>query len=194
MEKDDVATVSVKIYALIKDLEPEMRKRAISAALTLVGDNDGFFTLTKKPKVDEESRGQDLAEVTSEYPQKVKIWMRNYSITKAQLDEVFHFENGEIAIIASDLPGSTDSKKTIAAYVLVGVATFIKSGETKFDDKSGRETCTKFGCYQPSNHTGILKNIGNELTGSKDAGWSLTGPGLKFGAELIKSIAAPKSV
>ena len=45
------------------------------------------------------------------------------------------------------------------------------------------------GCFDGSNHALYMKGKGNVLGGSKDAGWTLTGPGLKAGAELVKKLA-----
>ena len=33
-----------------------------------------------------------------------------------------------------------------------------------------------------------MKKPGNILSGSKDSGWTLTGPGLKAGADLVKAL------
>lgn len=193
MPKPDVAAITMKIHALIKDLDSEMRARAISAALTLVGDKAAVVGTTTKSKEDNTDDNSASERAASTIHPKVRIWMKSHGVTQSQLDEVFHTEGDEVSIIASDLPGANGAKKTIEAYVLVGIAKFLQSGEAKFDDKSGRDACNKFGCYQGTNHATILKNKGNELTGSKKGGWSLTGPGLKFGAAVIKSIASPET-
>jgi hypothetical protein len=37
-----------------------------------------------------------------------------------------------------------------------------------------------------------MKDKGNKIAGSKDAGWKLTAPGLVHGATLIKEVTASK--
>jgi hypothetical protein len=66
----------------------------------------------------------------------------------------------------------------------------IKTGDAKFDDKSGREACEKVGCYGRTNHATYMSKPGNVLSGSKENGWSLTGPGLKAGADLVKELTS----
>lgn len=60
---------------------------------------------------------------------------------------------------------------------------------SSFDDKSARAQCQSSGCYDHTNHATYMKDKGNDLAGSKDKGWSLTNPGLKAGAMLVKQIA-----
>ena len=91
-------------------------------------------------------------------------------------------------------PGKNGKEKTINAYVLTGVSAFLQTGETKFDDKTARDVCKTMGCFNEGNHAYYLKGRGNVLGGSKDSGWTLTGPGLKLGAELIRNLAGEKKL
>src|SRR5262245_59372781 len=115
--------------------------------------------------------------------------MRTYGITSAQLSHVFHLDGGTSEVIASEAPGKNGKEKTINAYVLTGISAFLQSGEAKFDDKTARDVCKLMGCFNEGNHAYYLKGKGNALGGTKDSGWTLTGPGLKSGAELVKALA-----
>lgn len=72
--------------------------------------------------------------------------------------------------------------------MLVGIAKLLSSGDPSFDDKSARALCETSGCYDSANHAASLRDKGNEFTGTKDKGWTLTTPGLKRGAILIKEL------
>ena len=61
--------------------------------------------------------------------------------------------------------------------------------ERKLTDKEGRAACTKYACYQANNHATIMKDAKTVLTGDKSKGWTVTGPGLKAAAALVKEIA-----
>jgi hypothetical protein len=74
--------------------------------------------------------------------------------------------------------------------VLTGISQLIATGDPKFDDKAARAVCKSMGCLDESNHTYNMKGKGNLLGGSKDSGWTLTGPGLKSGAELVKGLSS----
>jgi hypothetical protein len=113
--------------------------------------------------------------------------MKKYSVTEEQLGHVFHGQNAEV--IAAEAPGKNAKQKTINAYVLTGVSSLIATGEATFDDKTARAVCKSMGCMNETNHATYMKDKGNVLGGSKNAGWMLTGPGLKSGADLVKELA-----
>ena len=70
---------------------------------------------------------------------------------------------------------------------MTGLAEFLRTGEAKFTDKAARDICRKLGCYDANNHAVYIKRPGNILSGNKDAGWTLTGPGQKAATELVKA-------
>ena len=183
MTKLDLPAVSTKLYELLEPLDPPMRKRAIKAVLTMLGDDDSDIEpdKTNKQKPDD---GGDL-----DLPAKARNWMKTYRVTQDQLDHVFHVENGVADVISAKAPGKNGKEKTINSYVLAGVAALLQSGEPKFDDKAGRAVAEKLGCYSSGNHATYMKDKGNVLSGSKEGGWSLTGPGLKAGADLVRAAA-----
>jgi hypothetical protein len=177
----DIPAVTTELYNLLKPLDPSERKRVIKAALAMLGD-DPADVETKKPKNDEPD-DDDTA-----LPAKAKAWMKRYDVTEEQLGHVFHIDGGS-EVIAAEAPGKSIKQKTINAYVLTGISSLISTGEARFDDKTARKVCKNMGCLSETNHATHIKEKGNVIGGSKDAGWTLTGPGLKAGAELVKGLA-----
>jgi hypothetical protein len=86
------------------------------------------------------------------------------------------------------LLGRNKKEQTYNAYVLVGIGQLLLTGDASFDDRAARSLCEKFGCYNSANHSTHLREKGNEFTGTKERGWTLTAPGLKRGADLIKDM------
>jgi hypothetical protein len=173
----DVPKIASQIYALLQPLESDARKLAIAGALAMLGEQM-MTTGTQK----EDNAGGDDA---TEYPRKATQWMKQNGVTSEQLSHVFH--DGEI--IAATLPGSSKKEKTVATYILCGIGNILKTGEPKFEDAAARETCQRHSCFDLSNHSGIIRASRNLFTDSKDAGWTLTAPGLKQGADLVKQLA-----
>jgi hypothetical protein len=93
------------------------------------------------------------------------------------LQRVYHFENGSIAVIAPELPGTSNRQKTANAYLLQGFGEFLRSGSPKFSDKDARQLCLHYGTYDSPNHANSLKELKQEMIGSKGEGWTLTMPG-----------------
>jgi hypothetical protein len=170
------------LYDLLEPVDPADRKKAIRAALTMLGEGGdaGLGDDQKKQRDD----GDD-----SSLPQKTRQWMQTYGITAAQLEQVFHVASGSAEVIAHEAPGANTKQKTINAYVLAGISQLLATGEARFDDKAARAVCKSMGCYNEGNHATYIKDKGNVVGGSKDAGWTLTGPGLKAGADLVKGLA-----
>jgi hypothetical protein len=188
MAKIDIPSVASKLYELLEPLEPPMRKRAVKATLTMLGDDDvDLESENPKGKRTEETDGGADG---SDLPRKVQTWMKSHSVSEDHLHHTFHIENGKVELIAGESPGKTGKERTINAYVLAGLTQFLETGETKFDDKGARAVCKSLGCLDESNHAYNLKGKGNLIGGTKDSGWMLTGPGLKAGAELVKSMAS----
>jgi hypothetical protein len=187
MAPSDIPTVASKLYELLEPIEPLLRKRAIKAALTMLGDDD------VDPRVEnrraKQNEVEDDAAEGNDLPRKVQVWMKSYSVSDDHLQPNFHIENGKVELIASGSPGKNGKERTINAYILTGLTKFLETEEAKFDDKSARATCKALGCLDDSNHAYNLKGKGNLIGGTKDSGWTLTGPGLKAGAELLKSMA-----
>jgi hypothetical protein len=164
-------------------LESEERQRVIQASLTLLGE--GSFKSAPKVDDEEDSRVGDGEGVTA----RARSWMRQNGLVLEQLNDVFHFGPDGVEIIASEIPGNTNRDKVRNAYVLLGVARFLASGEPKFDDKAARVLCERYGFYDQTNHMKYMKG-GNEFTGSKRAGWTVTAPGLKHAAVVIKRLTS----
>ncbi|WP_188929487.1 hypothetical protein [Puia dinghuensis] len=181
MEKPKITETTSKIVELLEPFEALERQRIVQASLTLLGD-----TMISPPNTD--TQPGDDAPGEASVSSQAKIWMKQNLVSGDDLQLVFHLADGRADVIASEIPGKDGKAKTINAYMLQGLASFLTSGIPKFDDKSARALCARYGCYSAANHSVYIKAVGNKLTGSKDSGWTLTSPGLKYAAELVKGL------
>jgi hypothetical protein len=129
---------------------------------------------------------QDDAELGTLSP-RARSWMSQHGVSAVELQQIFHVADGEVEVIAT-VPGRNKKNQTYNAYVLTGLSQFLATGTPAFTDKAARALCEASGCYDRANHAVHMKEKGNEFTGSKDKGWTLTAPGLKRAAELIKEL------
>ena len=182
MVTPDLPTLTINLYKLLEPHEPEVRQRAIKAAMVMLGgDVQAGSPQSEEPAEDE---GGPV------FTAKVKSWMKTHSISRDQLGHVFHLDGGACEVLPTEAPGNNGKEKTINAYVLTGISAFLQTGEAKFEDKAGRDACRAMGCFNEGNHAYYLKGRGNVIGGTKDSGWTLTGPGLKLGADLVKKLAS----
>ena len=115
--------------------------------------------------------------------------MKQNSVSTEELDQVFHF-NSDGSFDLLNAPGKSKKQQTLNTYILTGLGKYLASGGDRgFDDATARQFCETIGCYDQANHAVHLKNRGPEFTGDKHKGWSLTNPGVKRGAALVKEVA-----
>lgn len=167
------------IVDVLSPLSPEERARLMRAAMVLLGDD---LPLKSSAAIASTDNAGALT-----LPPRASAWMKQNAITEDQLQEAFHIADGIVEVIGT-LPGNSKKEQTYNAYILSGIAQLLLKGDPFFDDKAARELCSQAGCYDSGNHSAHLGARGNEFTGSKSKGWTLTQPGLKRGAEIIKQM------
>ena len=163
-------------------LDPEERRRAVQAAMTLLGETP----VTLRRADDDRNENEDVAEGL---PPRVAAWMRQAT---------FRWRSSSIPSTSQKVrlrsshkfPGKIGERRsaTLTCWQ-VGVANFLRTDEQRFDDAEARALCERCGAFDPTNHAKYMKG-GNEFTGSRERGWTLTMPGLKAAADLIKEISA----
>jgi hypothetical protein len=185
MAKKTITEVLGIIVGELTPLTSEERQRVIQASLTLLGEGTPA-KVAKSSSNEQQDDGEDL----SNLPTRAQSWIRQNGLSLEQIHQVFHLSDGGADVIASEIPGKRNREKVRNAYVLLGIARLLSPGDAKFDDKAARALCETSGFYDHTNHVKYLKG-GNEFTGSKDKGWSLTSPGLKHGAMLVIELTKP---
>lgn len=180
VKKDTHVSIVGKIVEVLSPLTSEERRRIITASLALLGENS--------PSGEVPGNGDSGDTEAPSLPVKVQTWMKQNDISAEEIQSVFFLADGTTEVIASEIPGKGKKDKTYNAYILTGIAKFLSTGTPNFDDKAARALCISAGCMDDSNHASHLKNKGNEFTGSKERGWTLTAPGLKRGAALVKEL------
>jgi hypothetical protein len=175
-------TLAEIVGTIVDELTPlgsEDRKRAIHAAMTLLGE--------EAIKASTASATKDEPDNLNTFSPRVRTWMRQSDLSLDALQLAFHVEEGAVEIIA-EIPGRNNKEKVRNAYILTGIASFLQTGEQRFDDAAARGLCERVGIYDGTNHSKYMK--GSEFTGSRERGWTITIPGLKAGAALIKGIGS----
>lgn len=172
------------VVRALKPLDFAERRRTVEAAMHYLGE-------APVTKLDLPSNGspEETPSNMAGIPQTAVTWAKQNNITADEIDQVFHFgANGTFDI--HDAPGKTKKEKTLNTYILTGLGKWLASGEASFDDALARNFCTLIGCYDAANHASHLKDYkGPEFTGDKNKGYTLTTPGKKKGASLVKELA-----
>jgi hypothetical protein len=173
------------VGTIVDELTPlssEERQRVIQASLALLGEAP---IQASRTGINEQRDGDQNIE---SLPDRAKTWARQNDLSLEQLQQVFHVSDDGVEVIAAEIPGKTYRERVRNAYVLLGIASLLSSGNAKFDDKAARVLCEASGFYDRTNHMKFMKG-GNEFIGTKDKGWTLTPPGRKRGATLVAELS-----
>lgn len=175
-----------KLVHVLEPLSPDDRQRAIAATLVLFGQPTPTSREIAAIKGGVTEVQHDLGDDLSP---KAVAWAKKNGVTRELLDHVFAIDADSVDVIAGSMPDTGKRKQTVQAYILCGLASFLKSGDVAFADNDARALCNKVGCYDIANHGAYIKGFSNLIHGSKGAGWKLTNPGLIEAAQIIKRLA-----
>ncbi|MBK8009409.1 MAG: hypothetical protein IPK23_14055 [Rhizobiales bacterium] len=160
---DKTSDVVGKVVSLLTPLSSEERKRAVAAALMILGEG-------AQPVVLDGGEDDNVGGTASAMSARARSWAKQNKLSDDELQQVFDISGAEVAIIAAEIPGKNTAEKTVNSYVLSGVSSFLLSGDPSFTDKAGRDTCEALGCYDYTNHAKYMKAKGNKFSGTKDKG------------------------
>lgn len=183
--------ITAKIYDLLEPLDALTRSKVLQAALALLGEHTVLEASPVPPGAALPTGGASVASSRHVSGPKAQAWIRKHGLTDAQLEQVFHFDNDQVEMIAIP-PGETNREKTINAYILIGAQHLLLQDEAKFTEGNAVAACKNLGCHDSANHAQTRSKFGNKISGSKDGGYVLTVPGLDQAAALIKELTASK--
>lgn len=171
-----------QIIEILEPLSPEVRRRNIKAILAYFSDE--AFVPPANGGPHSMGDGQEGAHFAPEIAARLK----QNGISFDDVAHVFEFRKGvPFRILA--LSGKSKKAQTLAMYLLVGLGTFLETGQRDFTDATARGHCEDYGCYDQGHHAQYLEDKHPGFTGKKDSGWLLTVPGIKIAAEIVKEIA-----
>lgn len=176
------------VYELLFPLKTEERYRVWTATMALLGDTAP--PAATQPLVTGDPIENARSAEPSRFGDKANSWMRQHQVSNEQLDQLYHIDNGSVELIATNVPGKSLRIKTINCYLLAGIRSLLATDEAKFADREAIEFCHLTNAYDKNNHTTNRTAVGNRASGDRASGFTLTVPGLRDAAKLIKEMGA----
>jgi hypothetical protein len=180
------AELSLEIYNILVPFESDVRQRVIQSALTLLGET-AFTPVGRSTALQSAVTGFDDVRVG---PKAMK-WVQKHAVSREMLDEIYHFTDGDVDIIASSVPGASKREMTVNCYLLSGIRGLLKGDVPSLDETETIAVCRRLTAYDKNNHTANRQSVGNKVSGTKPT-FTLTGPGETAAAELIKQMTSSK--
>ena len=187
-EPVDILAAASTLYRTLHPLTAEERRKAMNGALALLGD-PALTTMHDLRAADGVGASAVHPTATSHtgLSAEAQKWLKRFDLTLEQLENVLTIEGqGTKPFTLPDGVGTSSRERTQAAYLLQGIAALFGTGRASFTDEAARQFCVRLGCYDPTNHAKHVKSMRGRHTGSKDAGYTLTQPGLTAAAALLK--------
>ncbi len=182
------AELALEIYKLLSPHPSEVRLRAVQSAMTSLGESGALPTkvLGTLGQSDTELSELNLG------PRATK-WAQRNGISRAMLEEVFHFLDGRVELTASSVPGASRREMTANCYLLTGLRGLLGSDTPSFDDGDAISECKRMAAYDKNNHTANRQSVGNKMSGTRPK-FTLTGPGETAAAELVKQMTVSREL
>ena len=119
-------------------------------------------------------------------------WMRRSGLDPKNLQSLFSLGIDDIDLVAEAVPGSNKKDRMRSVLLLKGIAAYLGSGAARITHEQIKEACLHYDAYDSTNFSKYLKSLSSEISGTKEAGYTLSARGLTAGTELVKEILAPK--
>jgi hypothetical protein len=185
------AELALEIYKLLFPHSSETRLRAVQSAMTSLGE------IAVLPKESGAKGSGGSAQIDGDFEDlnlgpKAMKWAQKNGISRAMLEEVFHFLDGRVEISASGVPGASRREMTVNCYLLSGLRGLLSGDVPSFDDSEAIYECKRTAAYDKNNHTTNRQAVGNKMSGNRPK-FTLTGPGEVAAAELVKQMTASRT-
>jgi len=186
MTGKSITEVTASVFSLLESLTKEDRKRVINAVFALLGDSPAGTDAGS-------NRGKahvDLGDDENFVGAKARQWLLKHQLSREKIEKAFYFQDGKVDIHLNTMAGVSKREQTLNCYLLVGAKAFLESDQPHFSDTDAIALCKHTQAYDKNNHTTIRAAMSNMMSGTRQDGFTLTGPGLKAAAELLLQIAS----
>jgi hypothetical protein len=194
------------VYNALKDLDPTARARVIRYASEMLEiavrpaesnrrdleDSNASRPIEPvsqvspiQPELDVETDSDGISAVGLK-------WMRRSGLESKNLQSLFSLGIDDIDLVAEAVPGSNKKDRMRSVLLLKGIAAYLSSGAARITHEHIKEACLHYDAYDSTNFSKYLKSLSSEISGTKEAGYTLSARGLTAGTDLVKEILAPK--
>lgn len=183
MSEKNIAAVTTNLYELLEPMPDDDRLRVVKAVFALLDQQ-----LPGSPNHGD-AAGADEPRDEPPVGPKSRSWAKRHKLGLHDLERIFYFHDGTVALHVTEVPGDSKKEKTVNCYLLQGTRSFLESDAASIDESVTLSFCKHVGAYDKNNHTTNRAAVANRMTGSRKEGFELTGPGLKAAGDLISEIA-----
>ena len=120
----DLKTLVTGLYDLLEPADPTERKKAIKAAMTMLGDDASVADQKPGKGAAGAADDDDSDDGNSDFNAKSRTWMSRNKVTADELAHVFHIDGEAVDIIVDTVPGKNQKEQAINADMLTKSGSF----------------------------------------------------------------------
>jgi hypothetical protein len=195
-------TAMSAVHAALKELDPQAQKRVLSWIIAKLNvEISTRDAISQYPNADNSSGplNPGIAEAepedTNDSPDGIspvaKKWLTRNGFESNRLSTIFSLGGDEIDLIAKAVPGKGKRERMRSVFLLKGVAAYLGTGASRFTHEQVKEASLHYDAFDATNFAVHLKSFSSDVTGNKEAGYTLTPRGLAAAAEILKGLIHP---
>lgn len=190
-----------EVHAALKDLEPDAQSRVLryvagKLKIAPVTVESHLDLVEKQREVETDARATEVDSASREHIDEglegispvAKKWMARNGLKSKQLSAIFSLGIDEIDLVAKTVPGSKLKERMHSVFLLKGIAAYLGTGTARFTHEQMKEACLHYKAFDSANFSLYFKSFSSEVSGGKDAGYTLTARGIANATELVKTL------
>jgi len=198
-EVDPEITAISEVYSALKRLEPDAQSRVLSYVAGKLNlamptgeapneqrDLNSSASHVWSSQASPAAQDDDTLESVSPVGKK---WIARNGLQTRQLSSIFSLGVEEIDLIAKRVPGKNMKDRMHSVFLLKGIAAYLSSGAARFTHEQIKEACLHYDAFEATNFAKYIKSLASEVTGSREAGYTLSSRGLTNATEMVKQMA-----
>jgi hypothetical protein len=195
------------VYSSLKGLNAEAQGRVLRYAAEMLGITLAAVSTTDRTEAGHEgNHGSDwsaqavaVALPEAATPEDIEginavalKWMRRSNLSPKGLQALFSLGVDEIDLVANTVPGTGKRERMRSVLLLKGIAAYLGSGAARVTYEEFKEACLHYNAYDASHFATFLKSFAPEVSGTKEAGLTLTPRGINSATALVRQILSAK--
>ncbi len=202
IEDPEIVAISA-VYVALKELDADARARVLDYVASKFNIPKGVVNSSEKEENAREDTSRRDVSRTDRYTDTPPVaddeldgispsgkkWITRSGIKPLKLMSVFSLGIDEIDLVSKSVPGNSKSQRLRNVFLLKGIAAYLGTGVARFTHEQIKETCLHYDAWDGPNFANIFKSMSADVSGGKDAGYTLTAKGISEATSLVKNMS-----
>ena len=202
IDKPDSEIVAIsEVYSALKGLEQDALSRVLNYVAGKLKVPLGTYeaqaeqrrewlepALAASPRESAAEIKREASEGLEGISPVAKKWMSRNGLDANRLSSIFSLGIDEIDLVAKAVPGKNKKARMHSVFLLKGIAAYLGTGAARFSHEQMKEACLHYDAFDAANFAANIAALSSEISGNKEAGYTLTARGLSTATDMVKEL------